>query len=58
MKLLFVENLSQKLPALLTSSFPDCLHLRDCGLKGATDETVLDYARVNDFIVVSKDADF
>ena len=58
MKLLFDENLSPKLPALVSSSFPDCRHLRDCGLKGVTDEAIWEYARLNDFIVVSKDADF
>ena len=58
MKLLFDENLSPKLPALLRGNFPDCQHLRDCGLKGATDEAIWEYARMNGYTVVSKDADF
>lgn len=58
MKLLFDENLSPKLPRLLTTQFPGSLHLRDCGLKGATDEEIWEYARANGFVVVSKDSDF
>jgi predicted nuclease of predicted toxin-antitoxin system len=58
MKLLFDENLSPKLPHLLTTQFPGSLHLRDCGLKGATDEKIWEYARANGFTLVSKDSDF
>jgi predicted nuclease of predicted toxin-antitoxin system len=58
MKLLFDENLSPKLPRLLTTQFPGSLHLRDCGLKGATDEEIWEYARANGFTVISKDSDF
>ena len=58
MKLLFDENLSPKLPRLLDRWFPGSLHLRDCSLKGATDEAVWEYARDNGFAIVSKDSDF
>lgn len=58
MKLLFDENLSPKLPRLLAAQFPGSLHLRDCGLKGATDEDIWEYAAANDFTIVSKDSDF
>jgi predicted nuclease of predicted toxin-antitoxin system len=58
MKLLFDENLSPKLPRLLSELFPDSAHVRDCGLLGFPDEDVWEYARVNDFIIVSKDSDF
>ena len=56
MKLLFDENLSPKLPRLVTTLFPDSLHLRDCGLKGATDEEIWEWR--NAFTLVSKDSDF
>jgi predicted nuclease of predicted toxin-antitoxin system len=36
MKLLFDENLSPKLPGLLTATFPDGKHVRDVGLTGHT----------------------
>jgi predicted nuclease of predicted toxin-antitoxin system len=58
MKLLFDENLSPKLPRLLATLFPDSAHARDCGLLGFPDEEVWEYARANDFIIVSKDSDF
>ena len=58
MKLLFDENLSPKLPGLLTAIFPGSAHVRECGLLGHTDEEVWDYARTNGFIIVSKDSDF
>jgi len=58
MKLLFDENLSPKLPRLLAQQFPESLHVRDCGLKGFSDEMIWIYARVQGFTIVSKDADF
>ncbi|HSK72023.1 MAG TPA: DUF5615 family PIN-like protein [Pyrinomonadaceae bacterium] len=57
MKLLFDENLSHKLARRLTDIFPDSIHVRDIGLKASDDPLVWDYARDNDFMVVSKDAD-
>ena len=58
MKLLFDENRSPKLPDLLASLFPHSRHVRDCGLKGFSDEEVWNHARANGFILVSKDKDF
>ena len=57
MKLLFDENLSPKLPRLLADLFPDSLHVRDVGMKATEDPAVWEYAKVNDFMIVSKDAD-
>lgn len=58
MKLLFDENLSPKLPRLLDGQFPDSVHVRDCGLKGRSDQAVWEYARAHGFTLVSKDGDF
>ncbi len=58
MKLLFDENLSPKLPRLLAEFFPNSTHVRDCGLKGLSDEEVWEHARAHGFILVSKDSDF
>jgi predicted nuclease of predicted toxin-antitoxin system len=58
MKLLFDENISPRLAHLLASEFPDSTHPDLLGMRGATDVTVWDYARENDFIIVSKDNDF
>ena len=58
MKLLFDENLSPKLPRILSVYFPESMHIRDCGLKGFPNEAVWKYARDNGFVIVSKDSDF
>ena len=58
MKLLFDGNLSPKLPRLLAALFPGSAHVRECGLLGFPDEEVWEYARVNRFVIVSKDSDF
>ncbi len=58
MKLLFDENLSPKLPRRFAAKFPGSVHVRDCGLKGFTDEDIWEFARANGFVIVSKDSDF
>ena len=57
MKLLFDENLSPKLQNRLSDLFPNSLHVRDVGMKATIDPTVWDYAKNNDLMIVSKDAD-
>jgi predicted nuclease of predicted toxin-antitoxin system len=56
-KLLFDENLSHKLAHRLADLFPDSAHVRDIGMKAADDPKVWEYAKDNDFMIVSKDAD-
>jgi predicted nuclease of predicted toxin-antitoxin system len=58
MKLLFDENLAPRLAAAFSDLYPGSVHLRDCGLRGASDIEVWQYARENGFIIVSKDSDF
>ena len=58
MKLLFDQNLSHRLTKRLGDLFPDSLHVRHVGLNAAEDPEVWEYARQNDFVIVSKDADF
>jgi predicted nuclease of predicted toxin-antitoxin system len=57
-KLLFDENLSHRLAMALVDIYPGSRHLRDCGLRGGTDEEVWRYAKENGFVIVSKDSDF
>jgi predicted nuclease of predicted toxin-antitoxin system len=57
MKLLFDENLSPKLSTRLSDLFPDSVHVRDVGMKATIDPIVWNYAKDNDFMIVSKDAD-
>lgn len=58
MKLLFDENLSPRLPALLADLYPESSHLESAGLRGATDTAVWEYAKAEGYVLVSKDNDF
>ena len=58
MKLLFDQNLSPRLPRLLTDLYPDSAHVRDLGMKDSTDSEIWEYAKTNGFAIVSKDSDF
>jgi predicted nuclease of predicted toxin-antitoxin system len=57
-KLLLDANISPTLIGRLTSEYPDSMHVRDAGLRHASDAEIWDYAKVHDFVVVSKDTDF
>src|SRR5262245_60528184 len=54
MKLLFDQNLSPRLLRLLADIFPDCAHVRELGMKDATDTIIWEYAKANDFAIVRK----
>lgn len=58
MKLLFDQNLSDKLARRLVDLFPDSTHVREVGLKDADDPVVWEHAKQQGFMIVSKDADF
>lgn len=58
MRLIFDQNLSFKLVALLATDFPDSMHVREVNLAEADDADVWEYARENDLVIVSKDEDF
>ena len=58
MKLLFDQNLSPRLKSRLTDLYPDSDHVSNLGLDQAHDNEVWEYARDNDFVIVSKDTDF
>ena len=58
MKLLFDQNLSPRLITALRPDYPDSRHVRDAGLKGASDASVWQYAAQHGFTIVTKDADF
>jgi predicted nuclease of predicted toxin-antitoxin system len=57
-KLLFDENLSNRLFEALSKEFPGSTHVREVGLASADDRSVWEFARGNGFIIVSKDSDF
>lgn len=58
MKLLFDENLSPRLIASVHDLYPGSSHVEQCGLSGAADEQVWQFAREHAFAIVSKDSDF
>lgn len=57
-RLLFDENLSPDLPALLRDLFPDSMHVRHVGLERADDLAVWEHARTHGLAIVTKDDDF
>ena len=58
MKLLIDHNLSFKLPKHLSAIFPGSIRVSAAGLNTATDLQVWEYAKENDFVLVTQDADF
>jgi predicted nuclease of predicted toxin-antitoxin system len=56
--LLFDQNLSRRLPALLAAEFPGSEQVIAVGLSTADDRAVWDYAAAHGMAIVSKDADF
>jgi predicted nuclease of predicted toxin-antitoxin system len=56
--LLLDENLSPRLVARLLSLFPGITHVRDVGLKQASDEQIWTRAKDDGYTVVTADADF
>ena len=58
MSLLFDQNLSRRLPALLAVEYPGSEQILTAGLATADDRAVWAYAATRGLAVVSKDADF
>jgi predicted nuclease of predicted toxin-antitoxin system len=58
MKILFDQNLSHRLVPALADLYPQSQHVRNIGLKEATDTDIWEYAKNNGFTIVSKDTDF
>lgn len=58
MNLLFDQNISFRITRLLYSYFPNCKHVRDVGLNEKADVEIWNYAKRNDFVIVTFDADF
>ncbi len=58
LKLLFDQNLSRKLVSRLADIFPDTSHVQFHGLADKTDTEIWDFARLNNFCIVTQDADF
>jgi predicted nuclease of predicted toxin-antitoxin system len=53
-----MRNLSFKLCRQLADIFPDSNQIRLLGMEEADDRLIWEYAKANDFILVSQDVDF
>ena len=58
MKLLFDQNLSRKLVTRLADIFPNASHVQFHELAEKTDTEIWNFAQLNDFCIVTQDADF
>ncbi|MCY7324254.1 MAG: DUF5615 family PIN-like protein [Phormidesmis sp. CAN_BIN36] len=58
MKLLFDQNLSRKLVTWLADVFPDSSHVQLHALTEAEDSEIWEFAKAQDFCIVTQDADF
>lgn len=58
MKLLLDENLSDRIIFLIVDLYPESQHIKTLGLTNTDDGIIWEYAKINDFVIISKDADF
>jgi len=58
LKLLLDQNLSRKLVSRLADIFPDSSHVQFHGLPEADDGEIWEFAKVQNFCIVTQDADF
>jgi predicted nuclease of predicted toxin-antitoxin system len=57
-KLLLDENLSDRIANRIIDLYPGSEHVKTLALTNTDDEIIWEYAKANDFVIVSKDADF
>jgi predicted nuclease of predicted toxin-antitoxin system len=58
MKLLLDENLSRRIVPFLQQNYPDSSQVVLLGLQAATDVEIWEFAKVQGYVIVSRDADF
>ena len=58
MKLLLDENLSDRIIAQIADFYPGSVHVKTLALIQTEDLLIWEYAKANDFVIVSKDSDF
>ncbi|MFZ2725765.1 MAG: DUF5615 family PIN-like protein [Methylococcaceae bacterium] len=58
MKLLLDENLSRRIVPFIQAFYPNSTQVALIGLENTDDKIIRQYAIDNDFIIVTKDADF
>ena len=58
MKLLLDENVSDRIIDMIIDLYPNSEHVKTLALINTDDAVIWDYAKANDFVIVSKDSDF
>ncbi|HBK70306.1 MAG TPA: hypothetical protein DDZ39_01390 [Flavobacteriaceae bacterium] len=58
MNFLFDQNISFRLIRKINDVFPNSKHVKELGLENATDIEIFDYAKKNNYSVVTFDSDF
>jgi predicted nuclease of predicted toxin-antitoxin system len=58
LKLLFDQNLSRKLVIRLADIFPNSSHVQFHNLDDKTDTKIWEFAKINNFCIVTQDVDF
>jgi len=58
MKLLFDQNISFRIKGSITSHYPNSTQVREVGLENASDKEIWEYAKANDYVIVTFDSDF
>ena len=56
--LLFDQNISPRLVDRFADIYPDSVHVSTLGMGNAMDSEIWQYAHDNDYMIVTKDADF
>ena len=57
-KYLLDENLSNKLSGKLSPVLHDVMHVCDAGLLNSFDKEIWDFAKANNYVIITKDYDF
>ncbi|MEA5582134.1 DUF5615 family PIN-like protein [Nodularia harveyana UHCC-0300] len=58
MKLLLDENLSDRIVDKIIDLYPDSRHVKTLGLINTDDAIIWEFAKINKFVIISKDSDF
>jgi predicted nuclease of predicted toxin-antitoxin system len=58
MKLLLDENLSDRIVDKILDLYPDSQHVKTLGLINTDDAIIWEFAKMNSFLIISKDSDF
>lgn len=58
MRLLFDQNISYRITKIISKTFPEAKHVSQVGLQDSTDMGIWEYAKLNDYTIVTFDSDY